>query len=52
MHNRACLLGECLGCGVAKLPLCNKELDGNSSLLMQWHRFSLEKTKSKNGKEL
>ncbi len=52
MHNCACLLGECPGCGVTKLCLCNMELDGTASLLMQWHQFSLEKTKSKNGQEL
>jgi hypothetical protein len=42
-HDRKCLLGECLNCGVEiKLLLCPSELDMESTATIKWRRF--EKT--------
>jgi hypothetical protein len=45
------LYGNCLACGVGKLPFF-LELNGIDECPIQWRRYVLEETLSKNGKPL
>ena len=40
-HNLKCLRGECTDCGFHLIPLCDKEIDPESSSLLDWRRFEM-----------
>jgi hypothetical protein len=43
---------DCWTCGVGKLSFCLEELNGIDECPIQWRRYVLEETRSKNGKPL
>jgi hypothetical protein len=51
-HKKKCLYGKCHNCGIQKLFFCLVELSSMGSNLVEWRRFALEKTRSRNGKPL
>ncbi len=51
-QKRKCLFGNCPMCGVQILSFCPKELVGSLFDIIQWCRFALETTMSRNGQSL
>ncbi len=51
-HHKKCLYGQCNDCGIKKIPLCPIKCNGSNPTIVEWKRFSMEPTMSKDGHPL